>query len=109
MMTRTEAMQILDKISVSDALVLKSCKKMNDMIDNSINCRLYKKQGGTLFRFSDGAVAWITVWMFDGNRYYDLTERGETFYCGADALKCAEMLYKLGVAHKQVKSFMGCA
>ena len=110
MMTRTEAMGILAKIEVSESIKLKACRKMNKMIDDSKFSGLYKKQGGTMFKFCDGSVAWITVWMFEGNRYYHLTERGEGIYTGMDGMKCAEMLYKLGVAHKTIgASFLGCA
>ena len=109
MMTIKEARQILATIDVTEKQIEASTEYMLNKIEESKKSGAYKKQGGVMFKFStDTAVAWISLWHM-GELVYHLTERGEDIYCGPDATKCAEMLYKLGVAHKMYgKKFLGC-
>lgn len=110
MMGIKEARQILATINVTEAQIEKSAKYISDKVEQSLKTKAYQKQGGTMFEFSDGSVAWITMWTIEGEQILSLTERGEYIYCGNNLDKCAEMLYKLGVAHKiHGKKFLGCA
>lgn len=109
MMTIREAKAILAEITVTPEQIEKSKKYMLDKIEASMKSKAYQRQGGVLFEFSDDSVAWIAIWHLYGKTYH-LTERGENIYCGEDADKCAEMLYKLGIAHKMYgKKFLGCS
>lgn len=109
MMTLKEARAILNKIEVPEGMLEKAKQKMLDMIHESKKSGLYAKQGGVFVEFCDKHAAWITVWTFEGYQYYNLTERGENIYTGSSAEKCAEWLYKLGIAHKQYgEQFLDC-
>lgn len=105
MMTANHAYAILAGITVTPERVEKSKKYMLDKIKKSRENKMYYKQGGTMFKFSDDAVAWIKIWGDD----YHLTERGETMYLGEDARECAEVLCKMGIAHNLYPNeFLGC-
>lgn len=107
MMTIKKAKEILDTIEVSQRQIDASEKKMSKKIEDAISSGQYRKQGGVMFKFSDGEVAWITKTSLWGEDFH-LTERGETLYIGDDKKKCAEMLCKLGLAHIQYENFLGC-
>lgn len=110
MMNIREAREILATINVTAEQIEKSAKYLSDKIEQSKKSGAYRQQGGTMFKFSDGAVAWVSLWKMNSELVLHLTERGEDIYIGTNVDKCAEMLYKLGVAHKTYgKKFLGCA
>ena len=109
MMSIFEALDILDGIEATPEQIKKSAKYMSDKMEKSLKTKMYQKQGGVMLEFSDKSVAWLTMWNMDGKIYLHLTERGECIYMGTDNNDCAKMLYKLGIAHKTVKNFLGCA
>ena len=108
MMTGTEARKILRSISVDAGMVEKAHTAMMAKIEKSRKSGMYRKQGGVMFEFANGHVAWISIWKYDGKDAYFLNERGERLYEGYDTKECAEMLCKLGLAHKQYDNFLAC-
>jgi len=109
MMSIKEAKEILKGIAVTEENIEKAEEAMLDKIHNWKANGMYRKQGGVPFKFNNGHMAWITVWTFGGDQYYDLTERGETLYIGCDKTECAKTLYKVGVAHRMMNNFLDCA
>lgn len=105
MMTAKEAREILGQLTVTPKQLKGSEEYMKEKMDTAIKSKQYQKQGGVMFKFCDGAVAWISIW----GKTLNLTERGETMYCGEDTRRCAETLCKMGIAHKIYgNEFLGC-
>lgn len=109
MMTIKEARKILKDIEVTEEQVKKSAKYLSDKTEKWMSSKAYSRQGGVPFKFSDGSIAWVSIWKMSGIAYLYLTERGENIYIGSDVNECAKMLYKLGVAHRQNDKFLDCA